>query len=583
MQSDVANGTTCLHSPERRSRISREGGDLCHPAVTPYRYEGRMIDALTAKDSDPQDGNVLPLVEWNGIGEIVGLACACGALETGGPLSARERALADKALPAGKAAAARIRSAIRNGEDPLGDALCRVRCARDRRPLGAFYTNLSIINPMVSWALDQHPETFVDPGSGSGRFSVAAAMRSRRVAIVAVDLDPIAALISRAALAAVGARQVTVINGDFLRVRLRLGPGVAAFVGNPPYVRHHGLSPETKRAAARLASNAGYTVSKLAGLHALFYLATLAKHGRQGDVGSFVTSAEWLDVGYGSIIRSMFTKGLGGNSVTLFDPRSVPFDDAMTTAAISTFRIGHAGPTSTLRKVQGRSRLMLGGRGRVVGRKTLECAKRWSPLFSGEAQAEPTRTIGAIFNVSRGQVTGANSFFVMTRDEAKQRGVEGFCTPVITRAEEILASDGVVRDVSGRMVALTVPRDLDVRSYPKLAAYISAGEAAGVHRGYVTSRRRPWYALTFRKPPIVATYMARQAPKFARNPNGLGTLNVVHGLYPRQPIEDAALDAVVSELNGARRHFVGRGRTYHGGLEKFEPSEMANLPLRVLH
>lgn len=170
----------------------------------------------------------------------------------------------------------------------------------------------------------------------------------------------------------------------------------------------------------------------------------------------------------------------------------------------------------------------------------------------------------------------------MTRDEARQRGIDAFCTPVIARAEEVFASDGVVQDAFDRMVALTVPRDLDVRSHPKLAAYISAGEAAGVHRGYITSRRRPWYALTFRKPPIVATYMARQAPKFARNPHGLGTLNVVHGLYPRHPIEDIVLDAVVSELNGTRGHFVGRGRTYHGGLEKFEPSEMANLPLRIL-
>lgn len=540
-----------------------------------------MMGALVAKDSDSQDGNLLPLVEWSGIGEIVGLACACGALETGGPLSARERALAAKALPAGRRAAARIRSAIRNGEDPLGDALCRVRTARDRRPLGAFYTNQSIIDPMVTWALDQHPATFVDPGSGSGRFSVAAAMRDRRIAIVAVDLDPLATLITRAALAAVGACHVTVINGNFLYANLRLGAGVAAFVGNPPYVRHHDLSPETKRAAARLAAAAGYTISKLAGLHALFYLATLAKHSRQGDIGSFVTSAEWLDVGYGSVIRRMFTNGLGGRSITLFDPRSVPFDEAMTTAAISTFRVGDVAATSTFRKVRGDGHLTLGRCGRIVEREALERAKRWSPLFSNEAQTVPGQTIGEVFSVSRGQVTGANDFFVMTRAEAEQRGVAAFCTPVIARAEEVLESDGVIRDALDRMVALTVPRDLNVRLYPKLAAYISAGEAAGVHRGYVTSRRRPWYALTFRKPPIVATHMARQAPKFARNPNGLGTLNVVHGFYPRQPIEETALDAVVVELNGARRDFVGRGRTYHGGLEKFEPSEMANLPLRI--
>lgn len=538
-----------------------------------------LIQTPRPEDSSAPDCKVLALVEWTGIGEVVGLAQACGALEVGGPPSAPERALLAKAISPGKTAAARTRSAIRNGEDPLGDALCRVRGGRERRPLGAFYTKSSLVEPMVIWALEQCPETFVDPGSGSGRFSISAAEKNRNVSIVAVDVDPVATLITRAALAAVGATGATVINGDFLRVDLRLGQGRAAFVGNPPYVRHHGLTPETKRAGERLAREAGHAFSKLAGLHALFYLATLAKHARPGDVGCLVTSSEWLDVGYGAVVREMFTNGLGGRSITLFDPRSIPFDDAMTTAAISTFCIGELRPAATLRRVRRGTGIVLETRGREVERETLMRAKRWSPLFSGDSQGNENGTIGEIFSVSRGQVTGANRFFVMSRREARARGIEAFCTPVIAAAEEVFASDGVIRDADDRLVALTVSRDLEVRRHAKLAAYISAGEAAGIHRGYVASRRRPWYAITFRKPPIVATYMARQAPKFARNPNGLGTLNVVHGLYPRQPLGEAELDEVVATLNRSRARFVGRGRTYHGGLEKFEPSEMANLPL----
>lgn len=516
------------------------------------------------------------------IGEIVGLAIACGAAETGGPLSRSESALVQTAASVGVIAGRRIRTEIREGGDPLGDALCSIRSPLERRPLGAFYTRPTIVEPMVEWAFEQNPTRFVDPGCGSGRFSVAAAARQRSLSIVAIDLDPVATLLTRAALAAVGAKNARVLNADYLTVDIPQVDGRSAFVANPPYVRHHDIDAQTKAHATMLALSVGHKVSGLAGLHALFYLATLAKHGRKGDFGAFVTSSEWLDVGYGSVIRSMFTNGLGGRSLTVYDPQGVPFDDAMTTATIATFCIGEEPRIARLRRVAGGGRaIRLEYRGRAVERDLLARTERWSPLVDGATEGDLSQTIGTLFRVSRGQVTGCNEYFVMPRSRAAELGIGKFCVPLICSAEEVFESAGVVRNNEQRMVGLQVPKDYDLSQHAALAAYIRAGEARGVHLGYVASHRKPWYSLAFSAPPIIATYMARQAPVFARNPDGLGLLNVAHGLYPRQPLNDEALDAIVARLNRTRRQFVGRGRTYHGGLEKFEPREMERLPLRV--
>jgi adenine-specific DNA-methyltransferase len=497
-------------------------------------------------------------------------------------LSRGEALVAKRAVDSSKTAARRVRAAIREGADPLGVAFCALRSPLERRPLGAFYTGSAILEPMIAWAFAQRPDRMVDPGCGSGRFAVAAASRRRDLDLIAIDLDPVATLLTRAALAAIGATRARVLQADYLAVRIPRHHGRTAFVGNPPYVRHHDLGAQTKGRASALAMQTGHKLSGLAGLHALFYLATLAKHAARGDVGTFVTSAEWLDVGYGSVIRSMFTNGLGGRSVTVFDPQSIPFDDAMTTAAITTFRIGDDPVSARIaRVVDARTAIELEDVGREIDRTLLAATNRWSPFLREPVADVQGATVGTMFRVSRGQVTGANAFFIMSRRAARERGIERFCVPIVSSANEVFRAAGVLRDAAERLVGLEIPKDVNPGRFPRLAAYLAAGKAAKVDAGYITSHRSPWWSLTFPKPPIVATYMARQAPLFAANPDGLGLLNVAHGLHPRRPIDAATIARVVERLNAQRGSFIGRGRTYHGGLEKFEPGEMEALPFAL--
>jgi hypothetical protein len=71
--------------------------------------------------------------------------------------------------------------------------------------------------------------------------------------------------------------------------------------------------------------------------------------------------------------------------------------------------------------------------------------------------------------------------------------------------------------------------------------------------------------------------MARRPPAFVRNHAAARHVNIAHGLYPRQHLSAAALDALASHLR--RSVAPGQGRTYAGGLTKFEPKEMERLPV----
>jgi adenine-specific DNA-methyltransferase len=523
--------------------------------------------------------------------QLARLALDLGAAGHGGPLSGDERDWLARAgaLPASPAAQLdQARAAILSGGDPLGDWLCRLRPASRRRRLGAFYTSPALVDAMLAWLMAHSPDCLIDPGCGSGRFAVAAARRQPDLPIIAIDVDPLATLLTRAALAVAGARATRVIHGDYLTLAALPRRGRAGFVANPPYVRHHDLTPAAKTWAALAGLQAGIPVSALAGLHALFYLAT-ALQARPGDVGCFITSAEWLDTRYGQVIRRLLVERLGLRALAVIDPRAMPFADAMTTAAIAGFEVGAAPERVALGLIDAPAALDLLRITTAVERDELRRAARWSPLLrrvtapaalpqDGSASTVP---LSAIARVHRGVATGSNEFFVLTRARAAALGLLPWCRPAITRAQEVLEADGVVRDGPERRLLLVVPPDVDRAAFPALDAYLRQGEAT-VARRYLPSHRRPWWYLgPLVAPSIVASYMARQAPAFALNPDGLLLLNIAHGIYPREPLGDVQLTRLVAQLNAGRETFRGHGRTYQGGLEKFEPREMEALPIRL--
>jgi SAM-dependent methyltransferase len=494
--------------------------------------------------------------------EVVAACVALGALVTGGPLSPEEERLARQA-PAYGGDVEGLRHAMQQGSDPLGDAYCALRPSSRRRALGAFYTPPSVVEPMVAWALSRSPGRVVDAGCGSGRFAAAAVRQDPTLEVVAVDVDPAATLVARAVLGAIGSQRARVVNADYLRVSLARSSGLTAFVGNPPYVRHHDLGPETKAWAKRAAAEQGLPFSGLAGLHVYFLLATM-KHARRGDVGCFVTSAEWLDVGYGKTLRAALLNGLGGESLHLVDARAKAFDDALATAVVACFEVG-----------------ALDQGGSILPSGELQAASRWTPLFSpSRRQASPGMVrLGDVVRVSRGVATGNNAFFVLSLDRAEALRLRRWCVPALTRAREVLEAPGTVHLGSDRKLLLDPPRGTDptAEGNRALREYLAEGRALKVHEGYLCTHRAPWWHVGAKAPPIVATYMARQAPAFALNPDGLAVLNVFHGLYPKLPLTRVQLEGLVAYLNENRAALRGAGRTYQGGLEKFEPREMEAL------
>lgn len=510
--------------------------------------------------------------------ELIGLALALGAKDVPGWTLAEERLAGQVQEPLPLFLAA-TRDAISHGNDPLGDAFCRLFSAEERRPKGATYTPQPIIDAMLAWTVGQlRPARVVDPGAGSARFLVAAGRRFPNAELVAVELDPLAAILARGHLAAAGlAARARVVVGDYRQVALPKIDGPTLFLGNPPYVRHHLIGPEWKAWLVETARRYGHEASQLAGLHVHFFLAT-AEHAKPGDVGVLITAAEWLDVNYGRLVRELLLGILGATTIQVIEPTADPFPGTQATAAITGFVIGARPESVGLRRVGALAELGALETDWFVRRERLEVADRWTPLTrAGKERREGFVELGELCRVHRGQVTGANRVWVA---EENQFGLpDAVFYPSVTRARELFAARDLLDDVSQLKRVIDLPIDLDVfdtSARRRVEKFLRFAAAHGADGGYIARHRKAWWSVGLHAPaPILASYMARRPPVFVRNLADARHINIAHGLYPRERLSEPQLRSLARYLS--RSVSVAEGRTYAGGLTKFEPKEMERL------
>ena len=470
-----------------------------------------------------------------------------------------------------------VRAHIRRGEDPLGQAYCRIKNPAARRGAGQTFTPPEIIATMLAWARSHRRKIIriVDPGAGTGRYTLAALKAFPHAQAVSVELDPVIAILLRANLETLGlSARCQVVVDDYRNLQLPTLEGSTLFIGNPPYVRHHGISSRWKAWYSAGLMAHGTSGSQLAGLHLHFFLKTCML-ACENDLGCFITAAEWLDAGNGSALRGLLTGLLGGIAVFWAEPDLRLFDDALASAVITAFAPGAAANHIRFSRFAS----VAAARSLVGGRKVAICAARgqtsWSSLFrksspkSRIAQVE----LGEFIRVSRGQQTGGNAVWIKNA-ETPELPVR-FLIPTITGARDIIgAPNAVINKKQALELVISLPLDiisLTLAERAQVDAFLRWACALGADKTYTATHRSPWYHVRLNAiPPIVMTYMRRGAPAFAQNKAGAPLLNIAHGLFPKVPLSACRREALVLWLNA--NVDANDGRMSAGGLIKFEPS-----------
>lgn len=489
------------------------------------------------------------------------------------------------------------------------DRLDSLKSSSDRNRLGQFATPYELASHIahlaaLEWEDRADEISFLDPGFGSGVFYstlVETIPNSTIESARGIEIDPEFSRVARDLWARTG---LEVIEGDFTQLAT---PSEAAqanlVICNPPYIRHHHLDRNRKVEMKKLVLDAtGLSINGLAGMYC-YYMLIAHRWLKPGGIGIWLIPSEFMDVNYGSVLRSYLSDLVTLLRIHRFETTDVQFTDALVSSVVVMFR-------NTKPPKDHEAGFSVGGKidkprdEYEVTRQWLKANDKWTRKPSKRRQiTEPGQNelmFGDLFRTRRGLATGANSYFILTKKEAEKRRLPTeFLKPILPPprylSQTIIESDSQGFPILERQLVLI---DCDLaeervrNEYPNLWKYLKVGMHEGVNDRYLARKRSPWYRQErLKHTKFLCSYMGRstggRAPfRFFWNKSRATVANVYHLIYPRSNLANLLklhpeFEAEVYKLLGeiSLESMIEEGRTYGGGLHKIEPRELYRIKL----
>lgn len=496
----------------------------------------------------------------------------------------------------------------------LQKQLDAAKTQEERNHLGQYATPSALATDILACARNLLPESgmvrFLDPAFGTGSFysALTRVFPQERVSCAAgFEIDP---HYGQEAQQFWHTTALRLVLTDFTRA----APPEAEhdkynlLICNPPYVRHHHIAADEKnRLSALVRQNTGIQLNGLAGLYCYFMLLCHAWM-TDGGLAGWLIPSEFMDVNYGRQVKRYLLEQVTLLRIHRFRPEDVQFGDAMVSSVVVWFRKQQPARDHVVEFSYGGSLNQPTVTKRIPASR-LSASAKWTGISThvGTADVESVvganleLTLGDLFQIKRGIATGANDFFVISKEQASDLDLpRQFLTPILP-SPRYLEIDEVLADEDGNprltpqlfLIDCNLPEEQVRREQPALWHYLESGKVRGIHQRYLATHRTPWYAQEQRPAAaLLCTYMGRQTSgklrpfRFILNHSRATAPNVYLMLYPKPALaaelthNPTLLRSIWSALNRLPpQALIGEGRVYGGGLHKIEPAELANAPV----
>lgn len=472
----------------------------------------------------------------------------------------------------------------------------------DPKAFGAYYTGESVADFLAWWAIRNPSDSVIDPSFGDGAFLLAACKRLRELdgdiqtQVYGVEIDSeVHRVVSADFAMEFGIHPSNLVNRDFFD----FDPPENRFdavIGNPPFIRYHRFTSDTRRRALSRAARSGVKLTQLSSSWAPFVIHSAAMLKEDGRL-AFVLPAELTHAAYARPVLDHLTGTFRKVTILTFKKRLFPHLNEDTVLLLAAGRGGsctkllHRDVSSSdelntirnadkteLRRTRGLPvDEIVSGRRRVIERNIRKSASDLYHRLRQEGSALPLRKFA---DVGIGYVTGANDFFHLSEARQGELQIPGKYLKRAVRKTRVLRGTTLTPDDwfnaldSGDGEYLFhVGSGSDLP--PPVLDYIASGEAKGVHNAYKCRVRNPWYAVPNVTPPdAFLTYMSGLTPRLVVNDARAVAPNTLHLVRMHTSSPCDVQDLSVLWLTSLTRLSVEiEGHSLGGGMLKIEPTE----------
>lgn len=474
---------------------------------------------------------------------------------------------------------------------------------------GGYYTPQHLADWLARWAIRSKSDNVLEPSCGDGSFVIAAAERLKKLSatpsaitkqIRGIELNRKEADAARSRLVGVvgNAAASSVIRADFFDWWDKAD--VEAFdcvLGNPPFIRYQNFPEPSRTKAMRLMQSVGLTPNRLTNVWVPFVVGATMKLCEGGRLG-LVLPAELLQVTYASQLRSFLVDRFA--RVNIVACNELFFENAEQEVVLLLADEALSSPSernrcrvalteaSTVEEITGKAPDTV--LSKATPKVVQHDSEKWLKYFLSnkeiafmralreEGRAVPLSTHAS---VDVGVVTGKNAFFVLTREQVKEYGVEQYATPLVGRSSQLrgaqlsksewqkLAEDGE------RVFLFNVPTSVNGSLSAAGKRYVRFGEQHQVDKGFKCSVRTPWYSVpSVWEPDCFFFRQIYDFPRLIVNTARATSTDTIHRLRSKLPA-DLIARSIYTHLTAASAEI--EGRSYGGGVLELEPTEAERL------
>ena len=337
----------------------------------------------------------------------------------------------------------------------LQSQLDSAKTLAERNKLGQFPTPTLLATEILEYARALLPPTarirFLDPAFGTGSFysALLKCFAPRRIAAaVGYEIDP------HYAQATIDLWRDQALDLRLMDFTHATAPASNAdkfnlLICNPPYVRHHHLTPAAKAHLLQAVQRAtGLKFNGLTGLYGYFLCLSHAWLAEDGLAGWLIPS-EFMDVNYGQPLKTYLLDQVTLLRIHRFDPTDVQFQDALVSSAVVWFKKTPP-PTDHVVEFTYGGTLAQPAITKDIPAAVLRETVKWTnyPRASIVPPDQSSLKLADLFKIQRGIATGANDFFILSPDQIAAHDLPPECFIPILPSPRFLMSTRLRRMIA---------------------------------------------------------------------------------------------------------------------------------------